>query len=144
MTPEIIQSKRRSRYLERVWPKSRSSLDRYATRRNVIYVSEMKKAKSYYYETMVASSSAAPKQLWKCFNQSLHRRPAPSFSTHASFIKSFKDRISLIHSAVTYHTSEIANADSPQLNYQLASFEPTTTAEVQQIIMSSPSKSCDH
>ena len=28
MTPEIIQSKRRRRYLERVWRKSRSSLDR--------------------------------------------------------------------------------------------------------------------
>ena len=29
MTPEIIQSKRRRRYLERVWRKSRSSLDCY-------------------------------------------------------------------------------------------------------------------
>ena len=27
MTPEIIKSKRRRRYLERVWRKSRSSLD---------------------------------------------------------------------------------------------------------------------
>ena len=42
MTPEIIQSKRRRRYLERVWRKSRSSLDRSSldTHGNVIYVTD--------------------------------------------------------------------------------------------------------
>ena len=39
MTPEIIQSKRRRRYLERVWRKSRSSLG-HATHGNVIYVTD--------------------------------------------------------------------------------------------------------
>ena len=59
-----------------------------------------------------------------------------SFSSH------LKEKISLIHSAFTDHTSDILNADSPQLNSQLASFEPATTAEVRKKIMS-PSKSCD-
>ena len=54
-----------------------------------------------------------------------------------------KDRISLIHSAFIDHTSDILNADSPQLHFQLASFEPATIAEVRIIIMSSPSTSCD-
>ena len=54
-----------------------------------------------------------------------------------------KDKISLIHSAFTDHNSDIVNADSPQLNSQLASFEPATPADVRNIIMSSPSKSCD-
>ena len=55
----------------------------------------------------------------------------------------FKAKLSLIHSAFTDHTPDTVNAEYPQLNYQLASFEPATTAEVRQIIMSSPSKSCD-
>ena len=42
MTTEIIQSKRRRRYLERVWRKSRSSL---ATRGNVIYLPTNGKSK---------------------------------------------------------------------------------------------------
>ena len=41
MTPEIIQSKRRRRYLERVWRKSRSSLDRSRyTRQCHLYVTD--------------------------------------------------------------------------------------------------------
>ena len=95
---------------------------------------------------MVSNNSATPKQLWKCVSQILHRRPGPSLPTHASIkslCNSFKDKISLIHSAFSDNTSDIINADSPQLNSQLASFEPATTAEVRKIIMSSPSKSRD-
>ena len=151
MTPEIIQSKRRRRYLERVWRKSRSSLDRSRyTRQCHLCNSQMSKPKSYYYENMVSNNSATPKQLWKCINQILHGWPAPSLPTHASieslcnsFSSHFIDKISLIHSVFTDHTSDIVNADSPQLNSQLASFEPATTAEVRKIIMSSPSKCCD-
>ena len=83
-------------------------------------------------------------------DQLLHRRPAPSLPTHASikslcnsFSSHFKDKTNLIHSAFTDHSSDIVNADSPQLNSQLASFESATTAEVRKIIMSSPSQSCD-
>ena len=114
MTPEIIQSKRRRRYLERVWRKSRSSLDRSRyTRQCHLCNRQMSKAKSYYYENMVANNSATPKQPWKCLNEILHRRPAPSLPTHASikslcnsFSSHFKDKISLIHSAFTDHTSD--------------------------------------
>ena len=86
MTPDIIQSKRRRRYLERVWRKSRSSLDRSRyTRQCHLCNRQMSKAKSYYYENVkVSNNSATPKQLWKCINQILHRRPAPSLPTHAS------------------------------------------------------------
>ena len=98
----------------------------------------------------IKSKSATPKQLWKCIDQILYMRPAPSLLTHASikslcnsFPSHFKDKISLTHSAFTDNTPDIVNADSPQLNPQLASFEPATTAEVRKIIMLSPSKFCD-
>ena len=97
---------------------------------------------------MVSNNSATPKQLWKCIHQILHRRP--SLPTHAaikslykSFSNNFKDKISLRHPTFTDHTPNTVNVDSPQVNSQLASFEPATTAEVIKIIMSSPSKSCD-
>ena len=54
-----------------------------------------------------------------------------------------KTKISLTHSTFTDHTPDVVNADSPQLNSQLASFQPAITAEAKKIIMSSPSKSCD-
>ena len=99
---------------------------------------------------MVANTSATPNELYKCINQILHRWPAPSLPTHASieslcnsFSSHFKDKISLIYSAFTDHTSDTVNADSPQISSQLTSFEPATTTEVRKIIMSSPSKSCD-
>ena len=83
MTPEIIQSKRRRRYLECVWRKSRSSLDRSRfTRQCHLCNRQMSKAKSYYYENMVSNNSATPKQLWKCINQILRKRPAPSLPCH--------------------------------------------------------------
>ena len=48
-----------------------------------------------------------------------------------------------MHSAFTGHTPDFVNADIPQLNSQLASFESATTAKVRKVTMSSPSKSCD-
>ena len=99
---------------------------------------------------MVSINSATPKQLWECINKILHRRPAPSLPTQASikslcnsFSSHFKETISVIQSTFTGHTPDTVHADSPQLNFQLASFEPATTPEVRKIIMSSPSKSCD-
>ena len=138
MNPEIIKSKQRRRYLERVWRKSRSSLDRSRyTRQSHLCNREMSKAKSHYYENMVSTNSATPKQLWECINKILHRRPAPSLPTHASikslcnsFLSHFKDKISVIQSTFTGHTPHTVHADFPQLNFQLASFEPATTTEV--------------
>ena len=95
---------------------------------------------------MVSTNSATPKQLWECINKILHRRPAPSLPIKSlcnSFSSHFKEKISVIQSTFTGHTPDTVHADSPQLNFQLASFEPATTTEVRKIIMSSSSKSCD-
>ena len=151
MTPGIIKSKQRRRYLERVWRKSRSSLDRSLyTRQCHLCNREMSKAKSHHYENMVSTNSATPKQLWECINKILHRRPAPSLPNHASikslcnsFSSHFKDKICVIQPTFTGHSPDTVHADFPQQNFQLASFEPATTTEVRKIIMSSPRKSCD-
>ena len=60
MTPEILQSKRR-RYLERVWRKSRSSLDGSHYSKHCHYCNrQMAKAKSDYYTNMVSNNSESP------------------------------------------------------------------------------------
>ena len=106
MTPKILPSKRRRRYFERVWRKSRS-LDRSRYSKQCHYCNrQMAKAKPDYYTNMVSNNSESPRQLWKCINQIVHRRPVPSLPNHVS-IKSlcdsfschFKDKISLIRSA---------------------------------------------
>ena len=112
MAPEILQSKRRLRYLERVWRKSRSSLDRSRYSKQCHYCNrQMAKTKSDYYTNIVSNNSESPRQLWHCINQILHRRPAPSLPNHVSikslcdsFSSHFKDKISLIHSAFPGHT----------------------------------------
>ena len=143
-------AKRRRRYLERLWRKSRSSLDRSRYSKHCHYCNiQMAKAKSDYYTYIVSNSSESPRQLWNCINQILHRRPAPSIPNHVSikslcgsFSTHFKDKISLIRSAFPDHTLSTVNVDSPLVNTFLVSFEPATADEVKKIIMSSPNKSC--
>ena len=106
MTPEILPSKRRRRYLERVWRKSRSSWDTSRYSKQCHYCNrQMAKAKSDYYTNMVSNNSDSPRQLWNCINQIVHRRPVPSLPNHVSikylcdsFSCHFKDKISLIRS----------------------------------------------
>ena len=121
MTPEILQSKRRRRYIERVWRKSRSSLDRSRYSKHCHYCNRhMAKSKSDYYTHMVSNNSESLRQLWNCINKILHRRPASYLPNHVSikslcdsFSSHFKDKISLIRSAFPDHTLSTVNVDSP-------------------------------
>ena len=151
MTLEILQSKRRRRYLERVWRKSRSSLDRSRYSKHCNYCNrQVAKAKSDYYTNMVSNNSENSRQLWNCINQIIQRRPVPSLPNHVS-IKSlcdsfsihFKDKISLIHSAFPDHTLSTVNVASPRVNSLPVSFQPATAEEMKKIIKSSPNKSCE-
>ena len=150
MTPGIIKSKQRRRYLERVWRKSRSSLDR--SRYTLIYATEKCQKQSriimrtWYQQILLRQNSYGNASikvyigglllLYQLMHQSSHC-VTKKISSH------FKDKISVIQSTFTGHTPDTVHADSPQLNFQLATFEPATTTEVRKIIMSSPSKSCD-
>ena len=153
MTPEILQSKRHRRYLERVCRKSRSPLDRSRYSKQCHYCNtQMAKAKSDYYTNMVSSNVENPCQLWNCINKILHRMPTPTLSSLVSikslslcdsFSSHFKNKISLIRSAFPDHTLNLAQVDSPQVNSLLACFTTATFDEVWKIIISSPNKSCD-
>ena len=64
MTPKILQSKRHRHYLECVWRKSLSILDRSYYSKQCHYCNrQMAKAKSDYYINMVSNNSESPCQL---------------------------------------------------------------------------------
>ena len=82
MTPEILQSKRRRRYLERVWRKPYSSLDRSLYSKQCHYCNrQMAKAKSDYYTNMVLNKSTSAMERHKSnltrFNKICHPSQRP-------------------------------------------------------------------
>ena len=151
MTSEILLSKRRRRYLERVWRKTRSSLDRSRYSKQCHLCNrQMAKAKSEYFTNMVSSNSENSHQLWSCINKILHRRAAPSLPKHNSlcslcdlFSGYFKDKITRIQSSFPVHMLNKVEVQPPPISSLLSSFTPATAEEVRQIIMSSPNKFCD-
>ena len=96
MTPGIIKFTQRRRYLERVWRKSRSSLDRSRyTRQCHLCNREMSKAKSHYYENMVSTNYATPKQLWECINKMFYQLMHQSSHCVTLFRVIFKTKFAL-------------------------------------------------
>ena len=151
MTSEMLLSKRRRRYLEHVWRKTRSSLDRSRYSKQCHLCNrQMAKAKSEYFTNMVSSNSENSHQLWSCINKILHRRAAPSLPKHNSlcslcdlFSGYFKDKITRIQSSFPVHMLNKVEVQPPPISSLLSSFTPATAEEVRQIIMSSPNKFCD-
>ena len=92
LIPDILQYKRRRCYLERVWHKSRSHLDRSRYSKQCHYCNtQTAKAKSNYYPNIVSNN--VEDQLWNCINTILPRVPAPTLPSHVS-IKYFRDSFS--------------------------------------------------
>ena len=106
MTLEIIIAKRRRRYLERVWRRSHSPLDRSRFTKQLHLCNRMmSKSKSDYYTSLLSDNSANPRQMWNSVNKILHREKSKPLPEHtsldtlcSSFSKFFTDKITLIRS----------------------------------------------
>ena len=71
MSNEIIVAKRRHRYLERIWRRTRSPIDRSCyTKQLCICNHMMSKAKSDYYANFISINSENPRQMWKSVHNS--------------------------------------------------------------------------
>ena len=109
MSLEIIIAKRRRRYLERVWRRSRSPLDRSRYTKQLHLCNRMmSKSKSDYYTSLLSNNSDNPRQMWNSVNKFLHRdksKPLPDHTSLdtlcSSFSKFFTDKITLIRSNLT-------------------------------------------
>ena len=80
MTLDIFASKRHRRYLEPVWHKTPTVLNRSRlTRQTHLCNRQMSEAKSAYYSEIIAEHSGDHRSLWKAFHKILHRC-SPSWS----------------------------------------------------------------
>ena len=103
---EIILAKRRRRYLERVWRRTRSPLDRSRYTKQLHLCNRMmSKSKSDYYASLRSNNSANPRHMWNSVNKILHREKSKSLPDYtsldtlcSSFSKFFNDKITLIRS----------------------------------------------
>ena len=151
MSLEIILAKRRRRYLERVWRRTRSALDRSRYTKQLHLCNRMmSKSKSYYYTSLLSNNSANPRHMWNSVNKILHReksKPLPEYTSLdtlcSSFSKFFTDKITLIRSNVVTNDHIHDFPEPPHVENTMDQFAPTTTSDVRTIILKSTNASCD-
>ena len=86
MSNDIIVAKRRRRYLERIWRRTRSPIDRSRyTKQLHISNHMMSKAKSDFHINFISTNSENPRQMWKSTNTILHRQKLKALPKHSSF-----------------------------------------------------------
>ena len=107
VTAAILASKRYRRYLERIWRRTPTALNRSRlTRQTHLCNRQMSKAKSAHYFNTIAERSGDYGSLWKAFNKILHRCPKIHLPDHSSiatlantFSWFFINKISVIRSS---------------------------------------------
>ena len=106
MSLEIILAKRRRRYMERVWRRTRSTLDRSRYTKQLHLCNRMmSKSKSDYYTSLLSNNSANPRHMWNSVNKILHREKS----------KPLPDYTFWIHCAVPFLSSSQKRSPSPAL-----------------------------
>ena len=76
---EIILAKRRRRYLERVWRRTRSPLDRYRYSKQLHLCNRMMStSKSDYYTSLISNNSANPRHMWNSVNKKIFTARNPN------------------------------------------------------------------
>lgn len=152
INPDILETKRQRRYLERVWRKNPTALNRSRlTRQTHLCNKLMAKAKSAHYSKFINDHSGDHRSLWKAFNKVLHRGPIMHLPGHSSiaalaetFGSFFINKISIIRAAFPSHAHlNTNNLHPPDTRAELRDFVPASQAEVRRLVLSSPSKSCD-
>ena len=150
MSLKLLLSKVCHRYLEHIWRKSCTQLNRSRYTKQCHFCNRlMNKAKSDFYRNMISNNSDNPRQLWNCINRTLHRKASVSLPAHDStnslcnsFSKHFKDKITQIHASFPVSASS-CNIDFPVVHHPCTVFKPASLTEVAKLILSSPNKSCE-
>ena len=87
MTSAILASKRQHRYLERVWRRNPTALNRSRlTRQTHLCNRQMSKSTSAHYSKSIAEHFSDYASLWKAFNKILYRCPKMHLPDHSSII----------------------------------------------------------
>ena len=155
-TDEIAYAKKRRRRAERRWRCTKDPDDR------LTYVKACKSvnsliyhAKSSHYTTVVSENKGNQKVLFTTVNKLLHRssgKVLPSSTSDINLAKQFADfftnKVSAIHEGLSksrvnlYCNPSSAKVPCVSLSSTLSEFKPLLSGDVEEIIKSSPSKSC--
>ena len=145
---EIILDKRRCRYLERVWRRTRSPLDRSRyTKQLHLSNRMMSKSKSDYYTSLLSNNSDNPRHMWNSVNKILHReksKPMPGYTSLDTLCSSFsKFFITLVRSNFVKNDHSRDFHEPRHVENTMDQFTDTTTSEVLSIMLKSTNASCD-
>ena len=148
MTSEILSAKRQRRYLERVWRKNPTPLNRSRlTRQTHLCNKMMSKAKSRFFSETIENSSSDPRSLWEAFNKLLHRSMPTKLPDCTSipllaerFSSFFIDKISIIRSSFSSGENTEALNSLQKSQATILSFAPATKEEVRKLVLASPPK----
>lgn len=154
MTPAILAAKRQRRYLERVWRKNRTPLNRSRlTKQTHLCNRLMAKAKAAHYSDILAEHSDDHRSVWRAINKILHRCPKmhlPKCSSIHSLAEAFGsfflDKITKIRSSFPSDPNSFSNpahSSPPGARNELCDFAPVTEEEVRRLVREAPCKSSD-
>ena len=148
--PAILASKRHRRYLQWVWCRNQTALNRSRlTRQTHLCNRQMSKAKSTHYSKIIAEHSDNHGSLWKAFNKILHRCPKMRLPDHSSiaalantFSSFFINKISVIRSSFPSdsHSRGLNPHDTRKV---LQNPRCVTADEVRHLILRAPCKFSD-
>ena len=150
MTPSILASKRHRRYLERVWRRYSTALNRSRFSKQINLCSkQMSKAKSTHYSKIIVEHSGDHRSLWQAFNKILHCCPKMYLPDHSSittlantFSSFFINKIYIIQSS--FSSGSCSNVLTPPNTREVLHKRPhVTDAEVRRLVLSDPCKSSD-
>ena len=150
MTPAILASKRHRRYLERVWRRYPTALNRSRLSKQIHLCNrQLSEAKSAHYSKIIAEDFGDHWSLWQAFNEILHRCPKMCLPDHSSiaalpntFSYFFINKISIIWSSfLSDSSSNVLNP--PNTREVLQNVTHATDDEVRRLVLTAPCKSSD-
>ena len=150
-SPAILATKRHRRYLERVWSRYPTALNRSRlSKQTHLCNRQMSKANSAHYTKIIAGHSGDHRSLCQAFNKILHRCPKmylPDHSSIAALANTFTfffsiNKISIIPSS--FPSGSCSNVLTPPKTREiLHNLTHVTDDEVCRLVLSAPCKSSD-
>ena len=137
MIPAILASKRHGRYLERVWRRYPTALNRSRLSKQIhLCNTQMSNSKSAHYSKIIAEHSGDHRSLWQAFNKILHRCPKMYLPDHSSIAA--LANISVLFSINKISCSYVLNlSNSREVLHNLTH---ATDDEVRRLVLSAPCK----
>ena len=146
----ILASKRHRRYLQRVWRRYPTALNRSRFSKQIHPCKkQMSKPKSAHYSKIIAEHSGDHRFLWQAINKILHRCPKMYLQDHSSitalantFSAFFINKIFIIR--YSFPSGTCSNVLTPQNTREvLHNLSHVADAEVRRLVLSPPCKSSD-